>query len=92
MWKVVNLIIPSGDPFIKEDNGNAEYSIFARPQWVGHEVLKKVGNGRVVASERINCCFPIDYFQDSTLGKGCVKVTIIEVLNSDIMTIITHQK
>ena len=92
LWKVVDLMIPSGDPPMDEDVANADCPFLARSQWVGHEILKKAENGRVVASGRVNCCFPTDHFQDSTLGDGFVGVTVLQVMDGDVMTIMTHQK
>ena len=50
LWKVVDLMISSGDPPIDEDVANADSPFLARSQWMGHEILKKAKNGRVVAS------------------------------------------
>ena len=86
LWRAANALELSEDPPMDD----ADY--VRQESWIGLEVHRLDAMGVLLASGRVFCSNPEEYFRDGRLGEGYIGVTIIDVFVGDSDAIMSNER
>ena len=86
LWRAADALALSKDPPIY----NADY--VCQESWIGLEVHRLDAAGVLLASSRVFCSDPEEYFWHGRLGEGYIGVTILDVFVGDSDAIMSNER
>ena len=85
LWRAADALELSEDPPM----GDADY--VRQESWIGLEVHRLDAAGVLLASGRVFCSNPEEYFRNGRLGEGYIGVTILDVFVRDSDAIMSNE-
>ena len=86
LWRAADALELSEDPPMDD----ADY--VCQESWIGLEVHQLDAAGVLLASGRVFCSDPKEYFRDGRLGEGYIGVTILDVFFGDSDAIMSNER
>ena len=86
LWRAADALAVSEDPPMD----NADY--VRQESWIGLEVHRLDATGVLLASNRVFCSDPEEYFWNGRLGEGYIGVTILDVFVGDSDAIMSNER
>ena len=86
LWRAADALALSEDPPMDD----ADY--FCQESWIGLEVHRLDTEGVLLASGRVFCSDPEEYFWNGRLGEGYIGVTILDVFVGDNDAIMSNER
>ena len=86
LWRAADALSLSEDPPMDDTNYVRQES------WIGLEVQRLDAVGVLLASDRVFCSDPEEYFRNGRLGEGYIGVTILDVFVRDSDAIMSNER